>query len=84
MRADEYKKRGKRALVWIYFAFCVSCAGIQLFVTPHTLISIFAVAIGLTFLLILMETPDYQGMMAAMEKLRETQHQLKEQADAAQ
>lgn len=84
MRADEYKKRGKRLLVWIYFAFCVSCAGIQLFVTPHTLISIFAVAIGLTFLLILMETPDYQGMMAAMEKLRETQHQLKEQADAAQ
>ncbi|MDD6550792.1 MAG: response regulator [Lachnospiraceae bacterium] len=84
MRADEYKKRGKRALIWIYFAFCVSCAAIQLFLTPDILITIFSVSIGLTFLLILMETPDYQSMMAAMEKLKDTQRQLREQAEAAQ
>lgn len=84
MRSDEYKKRGKRFLVWVYFAFCVFCAAFQLFVVPDTLISIFAVAIGLTFLMILMETPDYQGMMAALEKLKDTQRLLKEQADSAQ
>lgn len=84
MTADEFRKRGKKTLVWIYFAFCVFAAGFQLLVTPKVLISIFAVAIGLTFLMILMETPDYQGMIAAMEKLRDTQRQLKEQAAMAQ
>ncbi|MGN0240604.1 MAG: response regulator [Candidatus Weimeria sp.] len=83
MRAEEYKKRGKRFLVWIYFIFCIISAFTQLIVFPKVLISVFAVAIGLTFLLILMETPDYQGMMSAMEQLKDTQRQLKEQAEAA-
>lgn len=83
MRAEEYKKRGKRFLVWIYFIFCIISALTQLFIFPKVLISVFAVAIGLTFLLILMETPDYQGMMSAMEQLKDTQRQLKEQAESA-
>lgn len=84
MSAEEFKRRGKRILVWIYFAFCVAAAALQLFVFPKVLISIFAVAIGLTFLMILMETPDYQGMMAVMEKLRDAQQQMREQADLEQ
>lgn len=83
MKAEEYKKSGKRFLVWIYFIFCVLSAAAQLFIVPKVLISVFAVAIGLTFLLILMETPDYQGMIGAMEQLKDTQRQLREQAEAA-
>lgn len=80
MTTEEFRTNNRRILVWIYFSFCMSVAALQLFVFPKVLLSIFAVAIGLTFLMILMETPDYQGMLLVMDKLRDTQSQMRQQA----
>lgn len=71
--------RGKKVLLSIFAYMSVMIAGalIQIFVTPYTLLNIFAGSVGITILLFSLETPEY-------EKLNETMEQLRRAKEAAQ
>lgn len=72
-------RRGKKVLwsIFIYMIVMIGGALIQIFVTPYTLINIFAGSVGITILLFSLETPEY-------EKLNETMVQLKRAKEIAQ
>lgn len=82
--ADELQDKKKKILMIFYFAFCVGASFLQLVVFPKVLLSLFALAIGMIFMMMLMETPDYQSLLLSMEKLKEAEKFEKDTSEKLQ
>jgi signal transduction histidine kinase len=80
--SEEMKDRKKKALMIVNLVFCVGAAGLQMIFFPQVLLTMFAAAVGMTFLLMLMETPDYQNLLLSLQKLEEAEKKEKEKTIA--
>lgn len=82
--ADELQDIKKKILMIFYFSFCVAASLLQLIFFPRVLLSLFALSIGMIFMMMLMETPDYQSLLLSMEKLEEAEKFEKDTSEKLQ
>lgn len=82
--ADELQEKKKKILMIFYFSFCVVASLLQLIFFPRVLLSLFALSIGMIFMMMLMETPDYQSLLLSMEKLKEAEKFEKDTSEKLQ
>lgn len=82
--ADELQDIKKKILMIFYFSFCVAASLLQLIFFPRVLLSLFALSIGMIFMMMLMETPDYQSLLLSMEKLKEAEKFEKDTSEKLQ
>lgn len=84
LRAEELEDIRKKILMASYLTFCLGVSLLQMLYLRTVLLTIFSISMGMLFMLVLLETPDYQQMIWSMEQLKMTRGEAEKSAALAQ